>query len=67
MKMVEWQDYKIYKNFLNKHKLKIASIEDLIAYRLKNEKLIHKISLKKINLKKNVVEFITYENKLDKV
>ena len=53
--------------FSYKHKIKIASIEDLIAYRLKNEKLIHKISLKNLNLtKKNVVELISYENKLDK-
>ena len=27
-------------NFANKHKLKIGKIEDLIAYRLKKEKLI---------------------------
>ena len=32
-----------------KHKMKIAKIEDLISYRLKNEKLIKCISNKKIN------------------
>ena len=30
------------KNFSKKHKLKIASIEDIISFRLKNEKLIKK-------------------------
>ena len=38
--------------FSKKHKIKIASIADLIAYRLKNEKLIYKIIQKNI-LKKN--------------
>ena len=38
--------------FAKKHKLKIASIEDLISYRLKNEKLISKIKNKKIKIKK---------------
>ena len=33
--------------FSNKHKIKIASIEDLIAYRLRNEKLIIKSYVKK--------------------
>ena len=28
--------------FSKKHKIKIASIADLIAYRLKNEKLVYK-------------------------
>ena len=52
--------------FSAKHKIKIASIEDLIAYRLRTEKHISKISSKKIILKKNKCEFITYANKLDR-
>ncbi len=53
--------------FSIKHKIKIASIEDLIAYRLKNEKLIIKLSNKfnQIKNKKNI-EYVIYENKLDK-
>ena len=52
--------------FSIKHKIKIASIEDLIEYRLKNEKLISRIYSK--NLKVNGVnnlEYIIYENKLN--
>ncbi len=53
--------------FSSKHKIKIASIEDLIAYRLKNEKLILKLSSKNMNItKENLVEIISYENKLNK-
>ena len=33
-------------NFSNKHKIKIASIADLIAHRLKNEKLVFKTQTK---------------------
>ena len=38
--------------FAKKHRLKIAKIEDLISYRLKNEKHIKCISNKKIKIKK---------------
>ena len=38
--MEQWQKVKILLNFAKKHKLKIGKIEDLIAYRLKKEKLI---------------------------
>ena len=52
--------------FAAKHNLKIASIEDLISYRLKNEKLISKIGCKKINIKKlGIFELNTFRNKLD--
>ena len=52
--------------FSNKHKIKIASIEDLIAYRVGNEKLITKISSKIFNKKKEgKFEYIVYENKLN--
>ena len=43
--------YKDLIPFAKKHKLKIAKIEDLISYRLKNEKLIKFISSKKIKIK----------------
>ena len=52
--------------FSKKHKLKIASIEDLISYRLKNEKLIINISSKNINIKKyGKFELKIFRNKLD--
>ena len=54
------------KKFSVKHKIKIASIEDLIAYRLRNEKLISKILPKDFrNNKKDKFEYICYVNKLD--
>ena len=37
--------------FSKKHKIKLASIEDLISYRLKYEKLIDRISSKSLNIK----------------
>ena len=49
--------------FSLKHKIKIASIEDLIAFRLRNEKLIVKSNIKKNKI--NASEFIVYENKLN--
>ena len=52
--------------FSIKHKIRIASIEDLIAYRLRNEKLISKVLNKNFNVKnKYNFEFFTYKNKLD--
>ncbi len=52
--------------FAKKHKLKIAKIEDLISYRLKNEKLIKLISNKKINISKfGHFDLKTFRNKLD--
>ena len=54
------------KKFSIKNKIKIASIEDLIAYRLRNEKLIFKISHKYLNFKNyNKLELFLYRNKLD--
>ena len=57
------------KKFSMKHKIKIASIEDLIAYRLRNEKLISKLSIKQspISKRKNEFEYLFYENKLNKL
>ena len=54
------------KKFSSKHKIKIASIEDLIAYRLKNENLVSKIFDKNIKLNNSEkLEYIAYENRLD--
>ena len=51
--------------FAKKHNLKIASIEDLISYRLKNEKLISKIKIKKLKLKNWFFDLNIFKNKLD--
>ena len=55
----------LYK-FSIKHKIKIASIEDIISYRLKNEKLVYPIVNKNFNSKNiNKLDYIIYRNKLD--
>ena len=52
--------------FSNKHKIKIASIADLIAYRLKNEKLVYKCHSKNIILKDIPKSQLSiYKNKLN--
>ena len=52
--------------FSQKHKLKIASIEDLISYRLKNEKFITNVSSKQILIKKfGSFNLRIFKNKLD--
>jgi 3,4-dihydroxy 2-butanone 4-phosphate synthase / GTP cyclohydrolase II len=54
------------RKFSIKHKIKIASIEDLISYRLRNEKLIYSVINKNFNFKnKNKMDYIVYRNKLD--
>ena len=53
--------------FSKKHKIKIASITDLIAYRLKNEKLVYKTFTKNFFKKKSIIhQFYIYRNKLNK-
>ncbi len=53
--------------FSKKHKLKIASIEDLISYRLKNEKLIRNTSNRILNIKNfGKFDLKVFENKMDK-
>ena len=52
-------------NFAKKHKLKIGKIEDLIAYRLKKEKLIRLKKLSDINVKNQKFKIRIYENLLD--
>jgi 3,4-dihydroxy 2-butanone 4-phosphate synthase / GTP cyclohydrolase II len=51
--------------FSHKHKIKLASIEDIISYRLKYEKLISRVNLK-INLSKKYekIQIYGYKNKL---
>jgi 3,4-dihydroxy 2-butanone 4-phosphate synthase/GTP cyclohydrolase II len=52
--------------FAKKHRLKIASIEDLISYRLKNEKFIFNVSNKKIKIKKKgIFDLSVFKNRLD--
>ena len=52
--------------FAAKHNLKIASIEDLISYRLKNEKLILNTSNKQIKIRKfGLFNLNIFKNKLD--
>ena len=53
--------------FSKKHKIKLASIADIISYRLKYENLITKISIKS-NILRNIgkVQIHAYKNKLDK-
>ena len=52
--------------FSKKHKIKLASIEDLISYRLKYEKLIIKRDTKILNLKNFDKLFLhNYINKLE--
>jgi len=56
----------LYK-FSKKHKIKLASIEDLISYRLRYEKLIIKLSSKTVYLNnKFKINIYHYKNKLEK-
>ena len=52
-------------DFANKHKLKIGKIEDLIAYRLKKEKLIRLKKQSNIDVKNQNYKIRIYENLLD--
>ena len=53
--------------FSKKHKIKLASIADIISYRLKYENLITKISIKSNILRQiGKVQIHAYKNKLDK-
>lgn len=52
--------------FSKKHNLKIASIEDLISFRLKNEKLINFVKSKTFIFNKKKYEFLIYKNNLDR-
>ena len=52
-------------NFASKHNLKIGKIEDLIAFRLKSEKLVKLKKNSEINLKNIKYKIKIYENLLD--
>jgi 3,4-dihydroxy 2-butanone 4-phosphate synthase / GTP cyclohydrolase II len=52
-------------NFAKKHNLKIGKIEDLIAYRLKREKLIRLKKQSNIDIKDQKYKIRIYENLLD--
>ncbi len=52
-------------NFAKKHKLKIAKIDDLIAYRLNQEKLIKHKKSSNIKIKKQNYNIKIFENLLD--
>ncbi len=51
--------------FSKKHRIKIASIADLIAYRFKNERLIYKSFSKNINYGISKTQLSVYKNKLN--
>ena len=51
--------------FSEKHKIKLASIEDIISFRLKNEKLISRVNTKSNIFNKNEkIQIYSYKNKL---
>ena len=52
-------------NFAKKHKLRIGKIEDLIAYRLKKEKLVKLKKQSQIEVKNQKYKIKIYENLLD--
>ena len=52
--------------FSKKHKIKIASIADIIAYRFKNEKLVYKVQSKNLVYKNfSNVQISIFKNKID--
>ena len=52
--------------FSKKHNIKLASIEDIISYRLKNEKLISKVNSKTTMFKNfGKIQIHSYKNKLE--
>ena len=52
--------------FSKKHKIKLASIEDLISYRFKYEKLVNRITSKSLKISKvGKINIYTYKNKLE--
>ena len=52
--------------FSKKHKIKLASIEDLISYRFKYEKLVNRTTSKSFNINKiGKINIYIYKNKLE--
>ena len=63
--MAQWLKGRIYLILQKKHNLKIGKIEDLIAYRLKKEKLIKLKKQSDIEVKNQKYKIRIYENLLD--
>ena len=57
--------YEELKAFSIEHKLKIVTVKDLIAYRLRNEKLIQLVKSEKINTTYGDLTFKVYQNSLN--
>jgi len=52
--------------FSKKHKIKLASIEDLISYRFKYEKLVNRVTFKSLKIAKiGKINIYIYKNKLE--
>ena len=52
--------------FSKKHKIKLASIEDLISYRFKYEKLVNRVTFKSLKIRKiGKINIYIYKNKLE--
>ncbi len=52
--------------FSKKHKIKLASIEDLISYRFKYEKLVNRVTFKSLKIVKiGKINIYIYKNKLE--
>jgi len=53
--------------FAKKHTMSIVYISDIVAYRLSNEQLVHRIEEEEIELRGTKVEKLTYKDHLDRV
>jgi len=53
--------------FAKKHTMTIVYISDIVAYRLSNEQLVHRIEEEEIELRGTKVEKLTYKDHLDRV
>jgi 3,4-dihydroxy 2-butanone 4-phosphate synthase/GTP cyclohydrolase II len=53
--------------FAREHDLKIVTIKDLVAYRLRNEQLVHRSAVAKMPTKHGEFQAIVFENEIDHV
>ena len=53
--------------FAKEHDLKIVTIKDLVAYRLRNEQLVHRSAVAKMPTKFGEFDAIVFENEIDHV
>ncbi len=53
--------------FAKEHDLKIVTIKDLVAYRLRNEQLVHRSAVARMPTKHGEFEAIVFENEIDHV